>query len=87
MTVTPRLSSAKSEDQVEPELLPGHDITDEVLTLLGRLETDRVNTEQMLKNERERVKQLGNSIDQLACRRMQELPNAVQRGIKLLLSL
>lgn len=79
-TETPRLPTAQTEYLEEPELLPGHEIVDEVLTLLGRLETDRVNTQQMLVKERERVQQLGKSIDQHACKRMHELPNAVQKG-------
>lgn len=79
-TATPRLPTAQSDIQEEPELLPGHNIVEEVLTLLGRLETDRVNTEQMLVKEKERVKQLGRSIDEHACKRMHELPVAVQKG-------
>ena len=73
---TPKPPLAESTD----EQVSGAGITDEVLTLLGRLETDRVNTEQNLQKEKERVHQLGMTIDKHAFRRMQELPVSVQRG-------
>jgi hypothetical protein len=73
-------STAKTDEKEELGLVSGNGIVDEVLALLGRLETDRVNTEQTIQKERERVQQLRKAIDQHAYKRMQELPVCVQRG-------
>lgn len=60
--------------------LGAEDVIEEVITLLARLENDRVETEKTLKNEQERVVRLNNKIDNLCLRRMTELPSIVQRG-------
>ena len=63
------------------EVLPkGYDVIEEVITLLGRMESDRLSTQDALVKERERVQFLRNEIDTLAYKRMYDLPLAVQRG-------
>ena len=61
-------------------MLGWYAILDEVLSLLSRMESDRLTTEQALAKERDRVLHLGNEIDRHAYKRMQDLPVAVQRG-------
>ena len=64
------------------EVLPkGYDVIEEVVTLLGRMESDRLSTQDALVKERERVQSLRNEIDAQAYKRMHDLPLAVQRGI------
>lgn len=60
--------------------LGAEDVIEEVITLLARLENDRIETEKGLKNEKDRVVRLNNKIDNLCLRRMTELPAIVQRG-------
>lgn len=62
--------------------LGAEDVIEEVITLLARLENDRIETEKGLKNEKDRVVRLNNKIDNLCLRRMTELPAIVQRGKK-----
>ena len=50
------------------------------MTLLGRLETDRQDTEAALKKEKERAKMLRIKIDNVSMKRMEEYPKAVQTG-------
>lgn len=59
--------------------LGAEDVIEEVITLLARLENDRIETEKGLKNEKDRVVRLNNKIDNLCLRRMTELPAIVQR--------
>lgn len=63
--------------------LGAEDVIEEVITLLARLENDRIETEKGLKNEKDRVVRLNNKIDNLCLRRMTELPAIVQRGKKM----
>lgn len=67
--------------------LGAEDVLDEVVTLLARLENDRLETLQGLHNEKDRVVKLNEKIDHLCLVRMRELPIAVQKGIKTLDSL
>lgn len=63
------------------EVLPkGYDVIEEVITLLGRMESDRLSTQDALVKERERVQSLRDEIDAQAYKRMHDLPLAVQRG-------
>lgn len=59
--------------------LGAEDVIEEVITLLARLENDRIDTEKSLKNEKDRVVRLNSKIDNLCLRRMTELPAIVQR--------
>ena len=58
----------------------GYNVVDEVLRLLGRLERDRLATQQTLVQETKRVSLLKNEIDRLAFKRLTQLPTAVQKG-------
>ena len=60
--------------------LGAEEVLDEVITLLARLETERQETEEKIKEERRRVKVLAEKIDQLSQLALEELPMAVQRG-------
>ena len=63
------------------EVLPkGYDVIEEVITLLGRMESDGLSTQDALVKERERVQSLRDDIDAQAYKRMYDLPLAVQRG-------
>lgn len=78
-TVISKVSTPKSVKTTE--VLPkGYDVIEEVITLLGRMESDRLSTQDALVNERERVQFLRNEIDAQAYKRMYDLPLAVQRG-------
>ncbi|KAJ8034089.1 hypothetical protein HOLleu_24515 [Holothuria leucospilota] len=59
--------------------LGAEEVIDEVVTLLGRLETDRQDTEGTLEKEKQRVHWLQGRIDFLANKRLVELPRAVQK--------
>ena len=72
---TPK-SAVKAGDIVPKE----YDVIEEVITLLGRMESDRLSTQDGLVKERERVQFLRNEIDAQAYKRMHDLPLAVQRG-------
>ena len=72
---TPK-SAAKTTDVVPKE----YEVIEEVITLLGRMESDRHSTQDALVNERERVQRLRDEIDAQAYKRMHDLPLAVQRG-------
>lgn len=52
-----------------------------MLSLINRIESDRLATEQALAREGGRVLTLHNEIDRHAYKRMYELPAAVQRGM------
>ena len=57
-----------------------YDVIEEVINLLGRMESDRLSTQDTLVKERERVQKLRDQIDTQAYKRMHDLPLAVQRG-------
>lgn len=71
-----------SVEMLDDELpkLGAEDVIDEVVTLLGRLESDRQDTESLLEKEKKRVVWLQGKIDTLAHKRLVELPKAVQKG-------
>ncbi|XP_062617732.1 coiled-coil domain-containing protein 178-like [Saccostrea cucullata] len=69
----------KPEGGLEIPYLGAEDVIEEVITLLARLENDKIETEKFLRNEEERVERLSNKIDNLCLRRMTELPAIVQR--------
>ncbi|XP_078253461.1 uncharacterized protein ccdc178 isoform X2 [Rhinoraja longicauda] len=54
-------------------------VLSEIIGLMEQLEAECQKTNESLKLERERVTNLGNRIDQLSCRWMKVLPEAVQR--------
>ena len=60
----------------------GERVIRDTLLLLGRLETDRVNTAQSLANEKQRVAMLKAKIDEYAHRRLHFMPIAVQKGMQ-----
>ncbi|XP_071952787.1 coiled-coil domain-containing protein 178-like [Antedon mediterranea] len=76
------ISETKAAENIDEESeipnLGAEPVIDEVVTLLGRLESDRVDTEKALSKEKQRVVWLQERIDKLANQRMQELPKAVQ---------
>lgn len=72
---TPK-SAAKSAEMPNPK---EHDVIEEVINLLGRMESDRLSTQDALVKERERVQKLRDEIDMQAYKRMHDLPLAVQR--------
>ena len=77
-TVMSKVSTPKS---AAGEIVPKeYDLIEEVITLLGRMESDRLSTQDGLVKERERVQFLRNEIDAQAYKRMHDLPLAVQRG-------
>ncbi|XP_077991434.1 uncharacterized protein LOC144445672 [Glandiceps talaboti] len=70
------------ESFIEEEEVPklgAEDVIDEVVVLLGRLETDRGDSQSMLEEEKKRSAMLSARIDKLAEKRMYELPLAVQQ--------
>ena len=58
-----------------------YDVVEEVIRLLGRMEEDRLSTQEMLVTERQRVNHLRSQIDDLAFKRLLDLPAAVQKGM------
>ena len=79
-TVVSKLSTPKSAVKTAEGVPKEYDIIEEVITLLGRMESDRLSTQDGLVNERERVQFLRNEIDDKAYKRMHDLPLAVQKG-------
>ena len=68
--------------EMEDEIphLGAEEVIDEVIVLLGRLETDYRDTKELYEKECRRALWLQAKIDRLAAKRMYELPRAVQRG-------
>ncbi|XP_070555830.1 coiled-coil domain-containing protein 178-like [Ptychodera flava] len=76
------IPETETESVVEEEELPqlgAEEVIDEVVVLLGRLETDRCDSEAMYQEERRRSAMLSARIDKLAEKRLHELPLAVQK--------
>lgn len=73
------IGAIKEEDGALLPYLGAEDVLDEVVTLLARLENDRVEILKSLENEKEKVVRLNDKIDHLCLVRMRELPIAVQR--------
>ena len=84
-TDTPRYSGTiqSVEKQHSARQHVGYDVVEEVIRLLGRMEDDRLTTQKMLANERQRVNSLRSLIDGLAFQRLTDLPSAVQKGINM----
>ena len=59
----------------------GYDLVEEIVRLFGRMEDDRLVTQKMLSSERKKVERLRTKIDQLAFKRLVELPVAIQTGM------
>ena len=78
--MTPSRASAGALEAGDEGEMSSYGIVEEVVTLLGRMESDRVLTSQALTNEKERVKFLEDEIDRHAYKRMHDLPLAVQIG-------
>ena len=76
------MSSTKSGSASSLNVGQGDDVIDEVILLLGRMESDRISTLEALVKERERVQLLRSQIDTQAYKRMHDLPLAVQRGMR-----
>lgn len=75
------MSKVSTPKSATGEIVPKeYDVIEEVITLLGRMESDRLSTQDGLVKERERVQFLRNEIDAQAYKRMHDLPLAVQRG-------
>lgn len=74
-----KVPPAEVPDEELPQL-GAEEVIDEVVTLLGRLESDRQDTEDSLEKEKKRVVWLQGKIDRLAQKRLVELPKAVQKG-------
>ena len=71
----------READSQPPSLTEyGEKVVRDTLLLLGRLETDRVNTSQSLAMQKQRVIMLKTRIDNYAHRRMHFMPIAVQKG-------
>lgn len=80
-TVISKLSTPKSAPKSAEMPVPKeYDVIEEVISLLGRMESDRLSTQDALVKERERVQKLRDEIDTQAYKRMHDLPLAVQRG-------
>lgn len=79
-TVISKLSTPKSAAKTAEVVPKEYDVIEEVITLLGRMESDRLSTQDALVKERERVQNLRDEIDAQAYKRMHDLPLAVQRG-------
>ena len=75
--------SKVSTDVVTSEKVPAdlEETLQGAFHLLGRLETDRVNTAKALASEQERIDQLRSKIEIHAYHRMEVLPKAVQDGM------
>ena len=74
-----KLFFSEEEDALLP-YLGAEDVLDEIVTLLARLENDRMEILKSLVHEKEKVVRLNEKIDHLCLVRMRELPIAVQKG-------
>ena len=79
-TVISKLSTPKSATKTAEVVPKEYGVIEEVITLLGRMESDRLSTQDALVKERERVQSLRDEIDTQAYKRMHDLPLAVQKG-------
>lgn len=73
------VGAVKAEESGLLPYLGAEDVLDEVVTLLARLENDRIEILQSLVNEKQKVVKLNEKIDHLCLVRMRELPIAVQK--------
>ncbi|VDH89051.1 Hypothetical predicted protein [Mytilus galloprovincialis] len=73
------IGAIQEEDSALLPYLGAEDVLDEVVTLLARLENDRIDILKALENEKQKVVRLNDKIDHLCLVRMRELPIAVQR--------
>ena len=65
-TLQRRVTLASAEQLSLAEHYIGHDVIDEAMKLLERIEDDKLSTQKMLVNERQRVNNLGTQIDEFA---------------------
>lgn len=79
MPPEPDRASAQKELDLTMPYLGAEEVIEEVITLIAKLEKDRREIKDLLKNENARVDKLGNQIDRVAQQRMEELPQCVQR--------
>ena len=77
---SPPDEEAVEEEGLEIPYLGAEDVIDEVITLLARLETDRLDTQNRYEHELDTAATLKTKIDELCLRRLKELPVLVQRG-------
>ncbi|XP_022102593.1 coiled-coil domain-containing protein 178-like [Acanthaster planci] len=77
--ITPKAEMVVTDIEDEIPHLGAEEVIDEVVVLLGRLETDRRDTQELYDKECRRVQWLQSKIDRLAARRLFELPRAVQK--------
>nr|XP_054772719.1 coiled-coil domain-containing protein 178-like [Lytechinus pictus] len=76
------ISDLESLADIPEESVPhlgAEEVIDEVVTLLGRLETDRGDTDDLFKKEQVRVGWLQGKIDRISRKRMYELPRVIQQ--------
>ena len=73
-------TAAPMESEYEVPYLGAEEVIDEVITLLARLERDRVDSKKALEQENQRSRMLKGKIDGLAVGRAEQLPVAVQAG-------
>eukprot|EP00057_Strongylocentrotus_purpuratus_P005193 XP_003730402.1 PREDICTED: uncharacterized protein LOC100894094 [Strongylocentrotus purpuratus] len=76
------ISDMDSLADIAEETVPhlgAEEVIDEVVTLLGRLETDRGDTDELFKKEQVRVGWLQGKIDRISQKRLYELPKVVQQ--------
>ncbi|XP_038056711.1 coiled-coil domain-containing protein 178-like [Patiria miniata] len=77
--VAPKAETALTDIEDEIPHLGAEEVIDEVVVLLGSLETDRRDAQDLYEKECKRVLWLQAKIDRLAARRMFEMPRAVQK--------
>lgn len=75
----PSKASGQKDLDLTLPYLGAEEVIEEVITLIAKLEKDRRDIKDLLKNEHERVSKLGNHIDRVAQQRMEELPQCVQK--------
>ena len=76
---TPTTIAEEDEDE-DRWYLGTEEVIEETITLLAKLETDRQETLKTLTEERKRTGKLRQSIDDMAVRRLLDLPEYVQKG-------
>ncbi|XP_064626138.1 coiled-coil domain-containing protein 178-like [Lineus longissimus] len=72
-------SAERAASELDIPYLGAEEVLDEVMTLLGKLETDRIESMTQYKQQIHLVRNLGARIDGIAEHRMNELPKAVQK--------
>ena len=83
LTLEKQDTPAKKQCSTQQHTPVGYVVVEEVIRLMGRMEDDRLFTQQMLVSEKQRVHNLRSQIDELAFKRLMELPAAVQKGMNI----